>query len=110
MPVTLLERIPVPSLQTYTIVSCSLFTCALAYAHHLVTDGGGTVLPFLRGYFLGPFGFVSDISEETPDGLDAEDVTSTNDAESVKKLIEGEGYATDVLNVLLTETWCVWVS
>ena len=109
MPVALLERIPVPSLQTYAFFSCSLFISALYYAHQIVTDeGGGTILPFLRGYLLGPLGLASTgIPEPLPDELLPNDPSNTT---VVKKPIEGEGYTVDILNVLLMETWCVWVS
>ena len=109
MPVALLERIPVPSLQTYTFLSCSLFTCALYYSHQIVTDeGGGTILPFVRVYLLGPLGLASTgLKELMPDELLPE---QSSNISVIKKPIEGEGYTTDVLNVLLVETWCVWVS
>ena len=109
MPVALLERIPLPSLQTYTFISCTMFTCAVYYAHQIVTDeGGGTILPFLRGYLLGPLGLGSTgLSEALPDELHPQDPAN---ATVVKKPIEGEGYTVDILNVLLMETWCVWVS
>ena len=111
MPVALLERIPVPSLQTYTFISCSLFTCALYYAHQIVTltdDGGGTILPFIRGYLLGPLGLASTgLQEPMPDELLPEASSNTS---VIKKQIEGEWYTSEILNVLLMETWCVWAS
>lgn len=112
MPVALLERIPVPSLQTYTFISCSLFTCALYYAHQIVTDeGGGTILPFIRGYLLGPLGLASTgLQDSVPDEVLSEAASNTSTTSVIKKPIEGEGYTADILNVLLLETWCVWVS
>ena len=38
MPVVLLERIPLPSLRTYTSISVLLTACAIYYAHLTVTD------------------------------------------------------------------------
>lgn len=109
MPVALLERIPVPSLWTYTFVSCSLFASACLYAHQLLTDeGGGTILPFLRGYFLLPLGLATiEFQEESP--AESVDESALNSS-VIHKPLQGEGYATDLFNVLLTETWCVWVS
>lgn len=126
MPVAILERIPLPSLQSYTLFSCSLFTCALYYAHQIVTDeGGGPVLNFVRFYLLGPLGLAHVGLEgmennSTGDVLMTEAISNETDALPVpvqhpgepvsNKTLDGSSYTNDLLSVLITETWCVWVS
>jgi len=47
MPVILLERLPLPSLKTYTILSVGLLASALYYAHSsLENDDGATIAVF----------------------------------------------------------------
>jgi len=47
MPVILLERLPLPSLKTYTILSVGLLASALYYAHSsLDNDDGANIAVF----------------------------------------------------------------
>lgn len=86
MPVILLERIPLPSLQTYTTFSVLLLSCAILYAHQIVTTS----------------------SVEVPD--EGEDSDATHEF-----LIDFNGtlpyddYKWNMLHVLTIEVLCVWV-
>ncbi|KAL5022727.1 hypothetical protein ScPMuIL_001882 [Solemya velum] len=85
MPVILLERIPLPSLQTYTTFSVLLLSCAILYAHQIVTTS----------------------SVEVPD--EGEDSDATHEF-----LIDFNGtlpyddYKWNMLHVLTIEVLCVW--
>lgn len=86
MPVILLERIPLPSLQTYTTFSVLLLSCAILYAHQIVNNSI-VEIPNKEG-----------VSEETHEFLVEFNGT-----------LPYEDYKWNMLHVLTMEVLCVWV-
>ena len=97
MPVILLERIPLPSLQTYTSVSVLILSVALYYAHHTVTtfdmDSMNTM----------DFG-----DEVTVEPMPDDDVLT--DAHNINATLPYDSVGWNMFHILTTEVWCVWVS
>jgi autocrine motility factor receptor len=88
MPVVLLERLPLPSLQTYTTFSVGLLICAVFFAHQAV------------------FEKYEQAQNITDTGQDPD---SHN--ESTGNIFQKwDDYLLDVFHILIQETWCVWVS
>ncbi|XP_048778287.2 E3 ubiquitin-protein ligase AMFR-like [Ostrea edulis] len=97
MPVILLERIPLPSLQTYTSVSVLVLSVALYYAYHTVTnfdmntvsmvdfDDGVTVEPVIDG--------------EVP----------TYYQEEVNLTLPYDSVGWNMFHILTAEVWSVWI-
>ena len=86
MPVILLERIPLPSLKAYTGFSVVLLACALFYAHQLVLNAVD-------------FGLDIPVAE----GIEG-------DVEYINVSLPHDSYVNNMLYVMTTEAWCVWVS
>ena len=91
MPVVLLERLPLPSLRTYTSVSVVLLACAVYYASQVVYERQSAL----------------EEAAEKNDSLEAI-INGPNNASNV--FDTGQAYLRNGVEVLLEETWCVWVS
>ena len=89
MPVVLLERIPLPSLRTYTSVSVLLVACVAYYVQQVLTG---------------------QMELEISDKNETESVLMSilNSAKNVS--LEEDGYMMGTLHVISHTTWCVWVS
>lgn len=85
MPVVLLERLPLPSLKTYTTVSVVLLACAVYYAHDVVTG----------------------IHEEDTNST-KENVTVPTKVNVTNSTLESNGYVLGMVDVLFQEAWCIW--
>ena len=88
MPVILLERIPLPSLRTYTGFSVVLLACAVFYAHQFVqtAKNEGIEIP------------VSDMTRG-----------NEVDIHYVNVSLPYDSYIWNMVYVMTTEAWCVWV-
>ncbi|KAK3579007.1 hypothetical protein CHS0354_034804 [Potamilus streckersoni] len=84
MPVVLLERIPLPSLKTYTGFCVALLASALFYAHRFVTSFETDLVTNVQLF-----------STESEPGI-------TNSS------LPYDSYAWNMLFVMTTEAWCVW--
>ena len=91
MPVVLLERLPLPSLRTYTTISVTLLACALHYASQVVSERRQVELEEARKN--ASLDGTLNISDNSSDVFDT-----------------GQVFITTAVSVLLDETWCVWVS
>ena len=89
MPVVLLERLPLPSLKTYTTVSVVLLACAVYYAHDVVTGSADENVD----------------KNTTTENVTELKVNSSNNA----TLRHNDGYVIGMVDVLLQEAWCIWV-
>ena len=85
MPVILLERIPLPSLRAYTGLSVVLLACAVFYAHQFVLTA-------------------EDEGLEIPITAD-QDV----DVHYLNVSLPYDSYVWNMVYVMTTEAWCVWV-
>lgn len=87
MPVILLERIPLPSLRTYTGFSVVLLACAVFYAHQFVqtAKNEGIEIP------------VSDMTRG-----------NEVDIHYVNVSLPYDSYIWNMVYVMTTEAWCVW--
>lgn len=128
MPVVVLERIPLPSLQTYSAVSVVLLSCALFYSYQLVVNVED--ITKVHAYENSAFGIggLSHPEDAPPQGLVSEDdddgVTvevidpniseSTVDREDLFNLLNFtlpyESLGWNVLHVMTTEGWCIVVN
>ena len=90
MPVILLERIPLPSLRAYTGFSVILLACAVFYAHQFVQTAKDTGMEI-------PF---SEMVNEN--GVD--------DIQYLNVSLPYDSYVWNMVYVMTTEAWCVWVS
>ncbi|XP_013379354.1 E3 ubiquitin-protein ligase AMFR [Lingula anatina] len=101
MPVIFLERIPLPSLQTYSAVTFVLLSIALLYGHrkvvehlpeeiHVSDDGGAVGSP------------MPEVPTEEPR------VDTSFDPNAFHQEYHGD-YAHNMVTALLDESWCVWI-
>ncbi len=79
-----MERLPLPSLKTYTAISVTLIACAVYYAHQVVT-------------------------EERENTNNTEIAEATNSSTNITN-IQDEDYIVSVVHILSQEAWCIWVS
>ncbi|KAJ8303621.1 hypothetical protein KUTeg_020017 [Tegillarca granosa] len=100
MPVILLERIPIPSLRTYTSITVLLLSCVLFHAHRTVTN-------FQEKPVSSPSIHVDDngVSIDTV-GEDGTDSVDPLYAENFT--LPYDSYAWNLCHVLKSEVWCVW--
>lgn len=99
MPVVYLERVPLPSLQTYTTISVLLLSCSIFYAYQVVVS----VDEITKA--------VSAVVTGTPDavpkdGGEAVSITPTEDILNFTLPYDNLGF--NMLYVLTTEGWCIW--
>lgn len=97
MPVILLERIPLPSLQTYTSVSVLVLSVALYYAYHTVTTvdiNSIHELDFGDGVTVEPV-------------ADDEVLNEHHDMVNISLPYDSVGW--NMFHILTSEVWCVWV-
>lgn len=102
MPVILLERIPIPSLRTYTTITVLLLSCVLFHAHRIVTNFHEKPVP-------SPSEHVDDsgVSIETV----GDDGTATTDPLYPENItLPTDHYIQNLFHVMTSEVWCVWVS
>ncbi|KAK3086154.1 hypothetical protein FSP39_014404 [Pinctada imbricata] len=110
MPVVLLERVPFPSLQTYSAISAVLLSCAIFYAYQTVIGVNELTSPLSKHVGEMP-------TLQTPvESPKPEVVTENPDVGSVEPLVEpGEVNLTlpydnvmmNVMFVLWSEMWCI---
>lgn len=109
MPVILLERIPLPSLRTYTSLSVVLLSCAVFYAYQCVlafqsnphnSDLNGAGIE--HNVNIGNSKEISDILND-PDVI-KEPLPSEFDIQ-----LPYESFWWNVVYVLTSEIWCIWV-
>ncbi|XP_064640345.1 E3 ubiquitin-protein ligase AMFR-like [Lineus longissimus] len=86
MPVVLLERLPLPSLQTYTTFSVGLLICAVFFAHQAVFEN----------------------YEQAQNITDTGQDPDTHNDSAVNIFQKWDHYLFDVFQILIQETWCVW--
>ncbi|XP_048254927.1 E3 ubiquitin-protein ligase AMFR-like isoform X1 [Haliotis rufescens] len=100
MPAILLERIPLPSLQTYTAFSTVLLTCALFYTHQTVTS---TPFESLEQEVDAPIKtevpVTENLSEDDPEIMISDPWNTT---------LPYDSYEWNFLFVMTTQAWCVW--
>ncbi|KAK7115460.1 E3 ubiquitin-protein ligase AMFR-like isoform X2 [Littorina saxatilis] len=117
MPAVLLERLPLPSLQTYVTLSVIFLASSLLYTHHTVITGQTAVTlqdavvtttqieeqsSSLRGWIPEP-----EIKEPVA-GEDADIYESLGIQEPINMTLPYDNYQENFLWVLFTEAWCVW--
>lgn len=97
MPVILLERIPLPSLQTYTSVSVLVLSVALYYAYHTVTNFDMNTVSMV----------------DFDDGVTVEPVIDgdvpTYYQEEVNLTLPYDSVGWNMFHILTAEVWSVWV-
>ncbi|XP_052061322.1 E3 ubiquitin-protein ligase AMFR-like [Mytilus californianus] len=107
MPVILLERIPLPSLRTYTSLSVLLLSCAVFYAYQCVLAFQTNTHSELNG---------AEIEHNVNIGGSKESSEIFNDPDIVKEPISSEfdiqlpydSFWWNVVYVLTSEIWCIW--
>ena len=129
MPVILLQRIPLPSLRTYTAFSVALLACAVYYAHNdatlAVTTEQTEPSPPPQSQEQSPGSDSETTSSKTVyylHGSKFERVTPEPDHDEInftevlfpsfaKNSSDSDSntYGVRMATVLLGETWCIWV-
>lgn len=104
MPVILLERIPLPSLRTYTSISVLLLSCSVFYAYQCVQTFQPADLTVDPTYNV-----------DTSENLDKNDQVVDPDvlkeplSDEFELKLPYESFWWNVFYVLTSEIWCVWV-
>ncbi|XP_061162346.1 E3 ubiquitin-protein ligase AMFR-like [Saccostrea echinata] len=97
MPVILLERIPLPSLQTYTSVSVLVLSVALYYAYHMVSTFDTLTVDLGDG----AHGVTVEPVED--------DEVLTDSREGINMTLPYDTVHWNMFHILTTEVWCVWI-
>jgi len=90
MPVILLERIPLPSLRTYTGFSVVLLACALFYAHQVV--------------------LTAEHQHEIEIPIAEPNDSGGTEVHYMNMSLPYDTYIWNMFYVMTSEAWCVWVS
>ncbi|KAL8566315.1 hypothetical protein ACOMHN_050433 [Nucella lapillus] len=129
MPAVLLERVPLPSLQTYVTLSVVFLASALLYTHHTVITAQTAV--HLHEFETGKETSVEELLasasssgssssildpevEPGPDiiheeiGVDPDSLELTAEMEPGNLTLPYDSYEMNFLWVLTSEAWCVW--
>lgn len=110
MPVVYLERLPLPSLQTYSAISAILLSCSVFYAYQVVlsveeisksvnvaaTTSGNVAVP----------GIPHDAGTPPMDGGEASIIEPVDDLMNLTLPYDTLGL--NIFHVLTTEGWCIW--
>ena len=121
MPAVLLERLPLPSLQTYVTISVVFLASALLYTHHTVITAQSAVAMQESGTTAAPLEEQvskrkSYLMSEPEPNLDQQQVVESLldpemfEMEPGNLTLPYESYELNFLWVLTSEAWCVWVS
>lgn len=97
MPVILLERIPLPSLQTYTSVSVLVLSVALYYAYHTVTT---VDINSIHDMDFGDGVTVEPVADD-------EVLNEHHDMVNISLPYDSVGW--NMFHILTSEVWCVWI-
>lgn len=103
MPVILLERIPLPSLRTYTSISVLLLSCSVFYAYQCVQTFQPADLAKDPTYPVD----TSENLEQNDPGVDS-DVLKEPLSDDFELKLPYESFWWNVFYVLTSEIWCVW--
>ena len=133
MPVVLLERIPLPSLQTYTAISTLLLSCAFFYAYQTVisveeltkihndlpavgvpVDSQPVEVPMAMEPTVAGAPPQTDSSETTEElnGTTTDEdigVTASPVDDHINITLPYDHLMLNIMYVLGSEVWCVWV-
>jgi hypothetical protein len=127
MPVILIERIPLPSLRTYTAISVALLACALYYAHNTAVNPENFATPHLHPVTVsGSDGGAHTSNDERNASLNSDAALNSRDATAsalnpdvnlsdvvtkseTMESLSREEYLENLLFVLINEGWCIWV-
>lgn len=97
MPVILLDRLPLPSLRAYTIISVVLLSCSVYYAVQITSDPNWKVNSTTSGPNL-------DTNENESDGSVLSRAANFQHNESL-------GYhLSQLVTFMIQEPLCIWVS
>ena len=114
MPVILLERIPLPSLRTYTSVSVLLLSLALFYAYQCVLtfqSPGQSDLSDENGIpNIHSVSVAETVNNRAGETLLDPDVVKEPVPDEFDLHLPYESFWWNVFYVMTSEIWCVWVS
>ena len=105
MPVILLERIPLPSLRTYTSISVLLLSCSVFYAYQCVQTFQSADLAKEPTYNVPNVAISENGKVVDPDP----DVRLEPLSDEFELELPYESFWWNVFYVLTSEIWCVWV-
>lgn len=104
MPAILLERLPLPSLQTYVTTSIALLAVALLYTHQNMLSIQEAAIQ------------IPDESSQ-PDNILLQNIASPSPSEdteenfhAINHTLPYDSYGMNFIFVLTSEAWCIWVS
>ncbi|KAK3085500.1 hypothetical protein FSP39_004261 [Pinctada imbricata] len=116
MPVVLLERVPFPSLQTYTAISAVLLSCAIFYAYQTVIGVNKLTSPLSKNVGEMPT-LQTPVESSKPEVVtENPDVVQDDAVVSVEPLVEPgvvnltlpyDSVMMNVIFVLWSEMWCI---
>jgi autocrine motility factor receptor len=113
MPVILLERIPLPSLRTYTSISVLLLSCSVFYAYQCVQTFQPADLAKEPTYNVPSGSDNVDLSEKLEQNYKVvnpdPDVLKEPLSDEFELELPYESFWWNVFYVLTSEIWCVWV-
>ena len=101
MPIVVLDRMPVPSLKTYTSVSVLLVACVCYFSHTTVLQ--------LNDPNYKEHGSEYEGNEETNEESKVEPTLEEPAFNGKNESLTTEEYLMDFAAVVLQEPWCVWV-
>lgn len=112
MPVILLERIPLPSLRTYTTISVLLLSCALFYADRMVTslNSENDSLSVVGSATSSSVASSSSSSDDDDDDDEKMPVIGPKHDEH-ENLVNWthDSYGWNMFYVLTEQVWCLWI-
>lgn len=112
MPVILVDRLPLPSLKTYTVISVALLSCSVYYAVQVTNEANwktnttvthGTLVTAPIGKTEEPL-FASVLPEAAPDLVHAQLPPLSKTKPPLSTLIA------EVVTYMVQEPLCIWVS
>lgn len=111
MPVILLERIPLPSLRTYTSISVLLLSCSVFYAYQCVQTFQPADLAKEPTYNVMDVDTSENLkqNEKVVDPNPDPDVLKEPLSDEFELELPYESFWWNVFYVLTSEIWCVWV-
>ena len=99
MPVVLLERLPLPSLRTYSSISVLLLACAVYYSHHGVIEVGKQLKNQTE---TGNENMTQIENGAGQSGVENQSVVKEPSNNTVDHVL-------DVVEFMFQEPWCIWV-
>ena len=112
MPVILVDRLPLPSLKTYTVISVALLSCSIYYAVQVTSEANwkANATATLEGMATSPSSESPETHSFSPQSVDSAAMAQSELSPLLKPKQALSVHIAEVITYMVQEPLCIWVS